>query len=65
MLCRSRKRKNEKTNEGDDEIRSLVEERRNTAKGEKHKLKELSNKIRKMLQGKKKNETTRKDTTDS
>ena len=44
---------------------TMVEERRNTAKGETHKLKELSRRIKKMHQGKKKNETTREDTTDS
>ena len=38
--------KNEKTSEEDDEIRRLVEERRNTAKGEKHKLKEFKTCIR-------------------
>ena len=64
-LCRGRKkRKNEKTNEGDDEIRRLVEERRNTVKGDKHHLKELSKKIKKCIRDKK-NKTTRKDTADS
>ena len=56
---------NEKTSEGDDEIRRLVEERRNTAKGEKHKLKDFEQEDQKMYQGKKKNKTTRNDTTDS
>ena len=64
-LCGSHKKENEKTSEGDDEIRRLVEERRNTAKGDEHKLKELSKRIKKMHQGKKKNKTSRKDKTDS
>ena len=34
VMSRSQENKNEKTSEGDDEIRRLVEERRNTAKGE-------------------------------
>ena len=32
--------------EGDDEIRRLIEEMRNTVKGDKHQLKELSKKIK-------------------
>ena len=44
---------NEKISEKDDEIRSLVEEMRNIAKGEKHKLKELSKRIKKCIRERK------------
>ena len=37
----------------DDEIRRLIEERRNTVKGVKHQLKELSNKIEKCIRDRK------------
>ena len=43
----SQENKNENISERDDEIRSLVDERRNIAKGEKHELKELSKRIKK------------------
>ena len=46
VMSKSLENKNEKTSEGDDEIRRLVEERRNTPKGERHKLKELSKRIK-------------------
>ena len=49
----------------DDEIRRLIEERRNTVKGVKHQLKELSNKNQKVHQRQKKNITTRNGTADS
>ena len=41
-MSESQENKNEKISERDDEIRSLVEERRNIAKVEKHQMKELS-----------------------
>ena len=49
VLSKSQENKNEKTSEGDDEVSRLVEERRNTAKGEKHKLKELCKRIKKCI----------------
>ena len=64
VMSRSQE-KNEKTNEGDDEIERLVEERRNIVKGDHHQLKELSNKFEKVHQRHKKNKTTRKDTSDA
>ena len=39
--------KNEMTNEGDEEIRRLIEERRNIVKGDEHQLNDLSKKIKK------------------
>ena len=65
VMSRSQEKKDEETIERDGEIRKLDEERRNTAKGEKHQLRELSKRIKKMHQGKKKNKSTRKDTADS
>ena len=56
----SQENKKEKTSGRDDEIRSLVEERRNTAKGEKHKVKELSKRIKKMHQRKEKERNFKK-----
>ena len=54
MLCRrSQENKNEKTSERVDEIRSLVEERRNTAIVETHKLKELNKRIKKCIRERK------------
>ena len=47
VMSKSQENKNEKTSEGDDEIRRLVEER---PKEEKHKLKELSERIKQMHQ---------------
>ena len=47
--ARSQEKKSEKTRERDDEIRRLVEERRNTAKRDKHRLKELSKRIKKCI----------------
>ena len=52
-MLESQENKNEKTSERDDEIRSLVEERRNIAKGEKHKLQELSKGINKCIRERK------------
>ena len=54
VMSKSQENKNEKINEGDNEFRRLVEERRNTAKGEKHKVKELGKRVKKKHQGKKK-----------
>ena len=42
-------RKNEKTKKRDGEIRRLVERKRNTAKGDKHQLKELNKRIKKCI----------------
>ena len=53
VMSKSQEIKNEKTSEGNDEIRRLVEERRNTAKGEKHKLKGLSKRIKKCIRERK------------
>ena len=55
-VSESQENKNEKTREGNDEIRRLVKERRNTAKGDQHQLKEMSKRIK---------NASRKDTTDS
>ena len=63
-MSRSQENKNEKTREGDDEIRRLVEERRNTAKGDKHQLKELSKRIKKCIRVRKRTKR-RKDKADS
>ena len=52
VMSESQENKNGKISERDDEIRRLVEERRNIAKGEKHKLKYLSERIKKMHQRK-------------
>ena len=52
-MSKSQENKNEKTSEGDEEIRRLVEERRNTTKDEKHKLKELSKRIKKCIRERK------------
>ena len=51
---RSQNNKNEKTSEGDYEIRKLIEERRNTAKGDRHQLNEFSKRIKKVHQREKK-----------
>ena len=51
---RSQNNKNEKINEGGDEIRKLTEERRNTAKGDRHQLRELSKRIKKCMRDKQK-----------
>ena len=45
-MSRSQENQNEKTNEGDEEIRRLIEERRNIVKGDKHQLKDLREKIK-------------------
>ena len=60
VMSKSQENKNEKTSVGDDEMRRLVEEWRNAAKGEKHKLKELRQEDQKLHQGKKK--TKRQET---
>ena len=66
MLCWIRKNnKNEKTIEGNKEVRRLVEERRNTAKDETHRTEGIEQKDQKMHQRKKRRETSRQDTTDS
>ena len=49
VTSRSQGNKNKWNNEGDDEIRRLMEERRNTAKGDKPQLKELSKRIKKCI----------------
>ena len=49
-MSRSQNSKKEWINEGDDEIGRLIEERRNTAKGNRHQLRELSNRIKKVHQ---------------
>ena len=64
-MSRSQENQNEKTNERDEAIRRLIEERRNIVKGDKHQLKDLSKKIKTVHQRQKKNKTTRKDTADS
>ena len=46
---RSQNNKNEKINDGDDETRKLIEERRSTAKGDRHQLRELSKRIKKCI----------------
>ena len=56
-MSKSQENKNGKICENNDEIRSLVDERRNIAKGEKHKLRELNKRIKKMHQRKEKSET--------
>ena len=38
VMSKSQNNKNEKINGGDDEIRKLIEKRRNTAKGDRHQL---------------------------
>ena len=53
VMSRSQENNNEKTSETDDEIRKLVEERRNTAKEEKYLLKELSKRIKKYIRERK------------
>ena len=53
VMSRPQENKHEKTNEGDDEIRRLIEERRNTVEGDKHHLKELSKKIKKCIRDRK------------
>ena len=52
-MSESQENKKEKTSGRYDEIRGLVEERRNTANGEKHKLKELSKWIKKCIRERK------------
>ena len=53
-ICRGRKTtKLKKTNEGDDEIRRLIEERRNTAKGDRHQLRGLSKRIKTCIRNRK------------
>ena len=59
-MSRSQENKNEKTNEGDDEIERLVEERRNIVKGDHYQLKELSNKFLKVYQRQKKQNDKKK-----
>ena len=49
VMSRSQENKNEKTNERDEAIRRLIEERRNIVKGDKHQLKDLSKKIKKCI----------------
>ena len=56
---RSQENNNEKTREGDDEIRGLVEERRNTAQCDKHQLKDLSKRIKKCIRDRRR--TNRKE----
>ena len=52
-MPRSQNSKNEKINDGDDDIRKLIEERRNTAKGDRHQLKELNKRIEKCIRERK------------
>ena len=59
-MSESQENKNEKTSEREFEIRSLVEERRNTAKGEKHKTERTEQDDQTMRQRRKKSETSRK-----
>ena len=42
VMSRSQEKKNEKTNEGADEIKRLIGERQTTVKGDRHQLKESS-----------------------
>ena len=64
-MSRSKENKNDKINDGDDEIRRLIDERRITAKGDKHQLRKLSKRIKKCIWDRKKNKKTRTDTADS
>ena len=64
-MPRSQENQNEKAREGYEKIGRLVEEMRNTAKGDKHQLKELSKRIKKCIKDRKKSKTTRKDAADS
>ena len=63
VLSRSQE-KNDKTKEGDDEIRRLIEARRNTVKGDKHQLKGLSKRIKKCIRDRKRKTTTGKYSAD-
>ena len=61
-MPRSQNNKNDKISEGDDEIRRLIEERRNTAKGDRQTPTErIEQEDQKEHQVQKKNKKTRKD----
>ena len=52
---RSQNNENEKIKDGDDEIRSLIEERRSIAKGDRQQLREVSKTIKQCISDRKKN----------
>ena len=60
VMSKSQENKNEKNSDGHDEIRRLVEEMRNTAKREKHQLKELSTRITKCIRERKRTKNDKK-----
>ena len=64
VMSTSQENKIEKTNEGDDQSRRLIEERRNTVKGETT-IERIEHQDQKVHQRQNKDETTRKDTADS